>query len=91
MGDSSHVTELPEPVVHLDDARDRTGIIAKEDTAEGSESDHGDTDDIALRGRAAYSSSRDSRTTWHCRRAGHVKRGEERRGERDKVREKRRG
>ena len=59
------VTECPEPVFHGGYARAGARVVSEKDATEGGESDHGNTDGIALWCRCANAGAGGSGTAWH--------------------------
>ena len=59
-------TELAKPVIHLDDTRDRTGVVAEEDTTEGGEGSHGDARQLVLGAGGTNAPACRYWTTRHC-------------------------
>ena len=73
------LTESAKPVVHLDDTRDGTGVVAEEDTTEGGEGGHGDARKLVLVADGGTDAlTRCDGTTCHCGRYAFAGKGGER-------------
>ena len=60
------LTKCHEPVFHGGDASDGARIVSEKDATECGESDHGNTDNVALWRRCANAGAGGSGTAWHC-------------------------
>ena len=58
-------TEGVEPISHRSNTGDSARVVSKEDTTKGGETDHGNTDSIALWRRCTNAGTARSWTAWH--------------------------
>lgn len=65
LGIGGSFTESTEPVVHLDDTRDGTGVVTEEDTTEGGKGGHGDASELVLGGGGTDAPTCSNWTTSH--------------------------
>ena len=66
VGAVGRVTKGAEPVVHLHETGDGTGVVTEEDTTKGGEADHGNTSEAVLWSGGADTGTGGCWTTRHC-------------------------